>query len=260
MSEDRKSEVRGVIWDASRNLWRAYTAVKNGKRVYLGSRKTKEEAEQLRLNADDGSFPSDEEKKRSVFLNRSAGIRMRAVWREVTKGDHAWSSFDHFVSTVGDRPKEERKLIPVDADRPLGPDNFQWVKPKYDFMTASGRKSYSKERYASDPNYYRRMELKRKFGITLEEYQEMMDFQGGCCAICNQPETAVRMNKVVALSVDHDHRTNRRRGLLCTACNIAIGALGDDYDRIIAAAAYVKRWNDVQKFHPLDNVVPLKKD
>jgi hypothetical protein len=249
MNEDRKSEVRGVVWDASRNRWRAY-AWKNGKRIFLGTTQTKQEAERLRFDADVGKFPA--------LLNRAVGIRMRAVWRDVTKGDHGWSSFDHFVATVGDRPKEERKLVPLDASRPLGPDNFQWVKPKHDFMTASGRKSYSKQRYASDPLYYRRLELKNKFGITLEEYQEMMDFQNGCCAICDQPETAVRMNKVVALSVDHDHRTGKTRGLLCTACNIAIGALGDNYDRIIRAAAYVKQWNDVQKVHLPDNVVPLK--
>lgn len=249
MGEDRKSEVRGVVWDASRNRWRAY-AWKNGKRIFLGTTKTKEEAERLRLDADVGKFPA--------LLNRAVGIRMRAVWRDVTNSDHVWSSFDHFVATVGDRPEEERKLVPVDASKPLGPDNFQWVKPKYDFMTASGRRSYSKQRYASDPNYYRRLELKRKFGITLEEYQTLLEEQNGCCAICACPETTIRMNKVVALSVDHNHRTGARRGLLCTACNIGIGSLAESKERMLRAIAYIEKWGAIETAPLPDNVVPLK--
>jgi hypothetical protein len=257
MSEEKRSAVPGVVWDGSRNRWRAYSAGNRKQRVFLGTTKTKEEAEKLRLDADCGVFPSQEEKQATLF-DKMTRNRMRAVWREVTKGDHGWSSFDHFVATVGDRPQVERKLVPLDVSRPLGPDNFQWIKPTHDFMTASGRKSYSKQRYASDPDYYRRAELKRKFGITLEQYQAMLEEQNGGCAICGQPETAIRMNKVVALSVDHNHRTGERRGLLCTACNIGIGSLAESPERLRAAIAYIERWNVIENAPLPDNVIPLK--
>jgi hypothetical protein len=55
--------------------------------------------------------------------------------------------------------------------------------------------------------------LKRRYGITPEQYQKMLDRQGGICAICGRPPKTLR------LSVDHDHRTGRVRGLLCYQCN-----------------------------------------
>jgi hypothetical protein len=55
--------------------------------------------------------------------------------------------------------------------------------------------------------------LLRKYGITIERYEEMLDGQGGRCAICLcRPRTRV-------LAVDHDHLTGQLRGLLCGRCN-----------------------------------------
>lgn len=254
---EKRSEVPGVVWDGSRNRWRAYSAGNRKQRIFLGTKKTREEAERLRLDADRGTFPSQEQKQTALF-DKMARIRMRAVWRDVTKSDHLWSSFDHFVASVGDRPKVERRLAPIDASKPLGPDNFSWVEPKYDFMTASGRKSYSKERYASDPLYYRRKELDRKFGISLEKYQGMLEEQGGVCGICCQPETTLRKGKILPLSVDHNHTTGNPRGLLCSACNVGIGLLRESPDLMRKAISYVERWNSIESAPLPDNVVLLR--
>jgi hypothetical protein len=62
-------------------------------------------------------------------------------------------------------------------------------------------------------------ELKRKFGITLDEYDDIFNEQGGVCLICHQPEFNRR------LAVDHEHQTGKIRGLLCTRCNHIIGYL-----------------------------------
>jgi len=51
----------------------------------------------------------------------------------------------------------------------------------------------------------------------------MFKKQNGVCAICKQPETRKRHNKVDNLSVDHDHSTGKIRGLLCYRCNLLIG-------------------------------------
>jgi hypothetical protein len=92
----------------------------------------------------------------------------------------------------------------------------------------------------------------------LEEYQELLEEQGGGCAICGNPETAIRMNKIVAMSVDHNHSTGKRRGLLCTACNIGIGSLAESPERLRAAIAYLEKWNAVESAPLPDNVVKLK--
>lgn len=59
--------------------------------------------------------------------------------------------------------------------------------------------------------------LRKQYGITLEQYQEMRDVQNGLCAICSLPEVDGS-----DLSVDHDHETGQVRKLLCRSCNLMI--------------------------------------
>ena len=72
--------------------------------------------------------------------------------------------------------------------------------------------------------------LRRKYGITLTQYDEMFAAQGGVCALCKRSETTNRRKRGEGrerLAVDHCHDTGRVRGLLCFKCNTAIGSLGD---------------------------------
>lgn len=57
--------------------------------------------------------------------------------------------------------------------------------------------------------------LKRVYGLTPEQYQELLDKQNGACAVCQRPEESFN----VKLAVDHDHVTGEIRGLLCSHCN-----------------------------------------
>lgn len=77
-------------------------------------------------------------------------------------------------------------------------------------------------------------QLKRKFGMTIAEYDSLLESQGGACAICKKPCPTGRR-----LAVDHDHKTGAVRGLLCHSCNLGIGKLGDDPERLLAAAKYL---------------------
>lgn len=80
-------------------------------------------------------------------------------------------------------------------------------------------------------------------GITLEQYQEMLEKQNGVCAICFLPETRKdgRTQVTGRLAIDHCHKTNKVRGLLCHDCNTGIGKFYDDIPRIIRAAKYIKQ-------------------
>lgn len=62
--------------------------------------------------------------------------------------------------------------------------------------------------------------LKKRFGLTLEDYAKMLEAQNGVCAICKTPPASNRR-----LAVDHCHTTRRIRQLLCTKCNTALGLL-----------------------------------
>lgn len=82
--------------------------------------------------------------------------------------------------------------------------------------------------------------LKRKYGIGVAQYEQLLEAQGGVCAICHKPEETLFHGKPRRLAVDHDHATNRVRGLLCHNCNRAIGLMRDDSERLAQAAVYLK--------------------
>lgn len=80
----------------------------------------------------------------------------------------------------------------------------------------------------------RKRNLRLKFGITVEEYNALLEKQGGVCGICEDPPT------VKALAVDHHHDTGVIRGLLCSNCNTALGLMKDDLDRLERAVNYLR--------------------
>lgn len=72
--------------------------------------------------------------------------------------------------------------------------------------------------------------LQRRYGITLEDYEEMIEEQDHSCAVCGRERELV---------VDHCHISDEVRGLLCKPCNTAIGSLEDDPRIIYSAVRYV---------------------
>ncbi len=70
--------------------------------------------------------------------------------------------------------------------------------------------------------------LKRHYGLTLDDYQKMLDKQNNRCAICEKEESSIsRFGTPKRLTVDHCHATGRIRGLLCDNCNRGLGFLRD---------------------------------
>lgn len=79
--------------------------------------------------------------------------------------------------------------------------------------------------------YARMAKFRDRYGITLEDFDRMSTMQDGKCLICQQ---------VRALVVDHDHGTGLVRGLLCSRCNISIGAFDDSPALLTAASNYLE--------------------
>ncbi|MET1001827.1 MAG: endonuclease VII domain-containing protein [Acidimicrobiia bacterium] len=117
----------------------------------------------------------------------------------------------------------EREIERVTEWQRANPDR---VKATMDAFRAAGRKKLSD----------RKSHLKRNYGLTLDQYEEMLAAQGGVCAICRQPRPEDR-----TLHVDHDHETGEIRGLLCFKCNNALGDFNDDHDLFQTAADYLDR-------------------
>lgn len=83
----------------------------------------------------------------------------------------------------------------------------------------------------------------RIYGISLEEYNKLLEKQNYVCAICHCPEKAKSQRKdreFKLLSVDHCHTTGKVRGLLCQRCNISIGHSGDNIIILEKMITYLK--------------------
>ena len=121
------------------------------------------------------------------------------------------------------------------------------TKPEADFYkTGKGDKLHGsckicfKARVAAgkDPVRKRDLGLQRMYGITSEDYAEMLESQGGVCGKCKRPPPNHRKK---FLAVDHCHKTGQVRGLLCDNCNRGIGLLGDTVESLMEAVNYLQK-------------------
>ena len=101
----------------------------------------------------------------------------------------------------------------------------------------------SKITYQKNKEKLRDLAYQRKFGITIEEYNNLFDLQKGVCKLCNCPETKVNRKStglVKRLAVDHCHSSGKVRGLLCQDCNVGLGSFKDNIEVIQKAIKYLK--------------------
>jgi hypothetical protein len=78
---------------------------------------------------------------------------------------------------------------------------------------------------AIPPKVNKMFKIKKKYGLTEEQYYALIAGQGGRCAICGTNFSELKERHV---HVDHDHKTNKVRGILCTRCNVGLGYFRDD--------------------------------
>lgn len=122
----------------------------------------------------------------------------------------------------------KREFLPkISSDRYCGLKKCKFKKkellPKSAPMLLSDEEKENKRR---DRHY------KIKYGISLEEYNIMLELRNSKCEICNKEKK---------LYVDHCHKTGKIRGLLCSSCNTAIGLLEDDIERLTNSINYLQK-------------------
>ena len=183
---------------------------------------------------------------RPAKRSRLAEHPMYSLWRNAMrygKGAQicaAWRDFECFIRDVGEIPEPNAQFRRICFNKPFEPGNVYWRKPEHDFQTLAGRATAMREWRRSNPDKARNSDLKKLYGITLDEYNALLEKQSGVCAICRQSETMQIKGKTVKLAVDHCHGSGTVRGLLCTACNRAIGLLKHDKEILQAAIHYLK--------------------
>ncbi len=97
----------------------------------------------------------------------------------------------------------------------------------------------AQKKYVYNREHTQEVNLMRNFGLSKRDYRKISDSQDNVCAICGNPETAMNLKTKRVLAVDHCHRTNIVRGLLCSKCNMGLGAFDDDLDVMASAISYL---------------------
>ena len=127
------------------------------------------------------------------------------------------------------------------------PKSTRWARENPEKVREAGRAYYhqNKEKRKQKAAEWRKAnpekvrawyEKKRieKYGITVEQYQDLLDSQDGKCAVCKSEFTHTP-------HIDHCHSTGVVRGLLCPTCNTGLGKFRDNVDVLLSAISYLKR-------------------
>jgi len=122
--------------------------------------------------------------------------------------------------------------------------NGRWAKENPEIHRENNRRwnrnnrarfNENKRRSArNNPDSTKNAQLRIKFNITLEQYNQLFYLQNYKCAICNDECKTGRK-----LAVDHDHKTGKIRGLLCMNCNNGLGKFKDSCDLLSKAISYL---------------------
>jgi hypothetical protein len=139
--------------------------------------------------------------------------------------------------------------------RPYPLDAFCKDKQKSDGLRSSCRECDSKNRNVSPESRLKKRDYdsQRKdkaqkdrnlarYGLSSLDYKNLLDSQGGACAICRMLPRTIQHPK--NLSVDHCHIFGIVRGLLCINCNIGLGLLDDSIEILTKAKVYLQTWEE----------------
>ena len=131
-----------------------------------------------------------------------------------------------------EKKKEQAKQRDLD-----NPEKRRERNKKWDLNNPEKRKKASKEWNLRNPEKYKetkkRCAIKRKYNLTLEQYEELKTKQNNVCVICNKSFQGITPH------VDHCHTTNKIRGLLCTQCNVGLGSFKDNIESLQNAIKYL---------------------
>lgn len=137
---------------------------------------------------------------------------------------------------------------------------FQWGKEhkeqrldicrKYRQNNREKAQEYNLKYRRQYPEKCRNSALKCKYGVPLNQYDKLQEQQKRVCAICGRPERFKNQySKVKNLAVDHNHKTEKIRGLLCQTCNTALGAFEVDkqgIELLCSAISYIRNTDGVE--------------
>lgn len=100
--------------------------------------------------------------------------------------------------------------------------------------TKKGRENENKYRRNNYKKFGYTKHIKQRYSLSEQDYRKLISTQNGLCAICEKSENS-------KLHVDHCHKTNKVRGLLCGKCNRALGLMKDNIEFLGKAIEYLQK-------------------
>ena len=158
---------------------------------------------------------------------------MRRMSKKYVLSDDWKNDFYCFVKEMGERPSNLYKIYRKDKTKGYCKENCEWRE----IIPNEDKSTYQKLWRKRNPEKAKNNDLKKMYGITYDDFKTMHDKQEGLCAICGQPE---KYNG--SLAIDHNHKTGKVRGLLCTNCNRALGCFMDSTDNLKNALSYLETY------------------
>ncbi len=160
---------------------------------------------------------------------REYAQRWRARNIETVKAANAQYRLDHALE-LREKAAGKRRADPEKgrvAARDYACRNSDKVRARHE--------RYKAENPEKVKEVQRRSQLKSKYGLSVEDYDVLLEKQGGVCALCSSSCSTGRR-----LAVDHDHSTDQVRGLLCSNCNQGLGKFNDDAGLLRKALEYLE--------------------
>lgn len=149
-------------------------------------------------------------------------------------GKHSWNWKGDILRYPSGSPKYPKQ-------RRISQTGLKSSDPKYQSvyynLNKEDRVNYQKKYWTKEK---RRTRTLRNYGLTIQSWEKMFYEQGFACAICKSKTSAK-----FGWATDHNHKTGKVRGILCSNCNTAIGQMKEDSKRLRLAADYIDKYNAI---------------
>jgi hypothetical protein len=120
-------------------------------------------------------------------------------------------------------------------------EKIQTSRKQHYMENIEKNREYAKEYYYRNRDKMLKLNIdyqfKKRYGISLVDYNEMVEHQEGKCLICGTHKSSLDRS----LTVDHDHATGKVRGLLCYNCNLVLGNAKDNVNTLQKAIEYLNK-------------------
>lgn len=226
-SEEEKLKLRKVKAKASLNKWRKEHPEKNLEYVKKWQQTNPEKAKEYQ--------------KRWIEKNPVKILESMKKWRDKNP-DKIKKYHKKWIEENLEKFNESQKKW-----RDANPEKFKEGQKKWRDANPEKLKESQKKWMEKNPEKFKAIIFKnmlKQYGITESDFNKIVLNQNGVCSVCGKSPGASKKNQT-RLSIDHDHKTGKMRGLLCHKCNVGLGHFNDNPDLLIAALAYLKKWSGI---------------